>query len=182
MVKPWFFFLAHLCSRILNRKYCFLYHLKCISLYSIYNLAIAILPTKITDFNKKTQLRGCFCINEAKLCDLFAVCSRLFFKIRIIAPPVASLAAPYSHPYHIALPHPEWNTPCEADLLLPYIRISSVLSFLQSLPCVRVSRLSLYAASFLTAIGMRYYHVPIAHGAKAWLSLSGQREADILHC
>ena len=42
---------------------------------------------------------------------------------------------------------------------------------LQSLPCVRVFHLSLYTASFLTAIGMRYYHVPIAHRSKAWLSL-----------
>ena len=42
---------------------------------------------------------------------------------------------------------------------------------LQSLPCVRVFHLSLYTASVLTAIGMRYYHVPIAHRSKAWLSL-----------
>ena len=77
--------------------------------------------------------------------------------------------------------HPELNIPCEADLLFPYIRLSSVLPFLQNQPCARVFHLSLYTASFLTAIGMRYYHVPIAHSLKAWLSLSGQRGTDVLH-
>ena len=77
--------------------------------------------------------------------------------------------------------NPELNIPCEADLLLPYIRLSSVLPFLQSLSCVRVFHLSLYTASFLTAIGMRYCHVPIAHRSKAWLSLSEQRGTDVLH-
>ena len=33
----------------------------------------------------------------------------------------------------------------------------------------------------VTAIGMRYCHVPIAHRLKAWLSLSGQRGTDFLH-
>ena len=93
---------------------------------------------------------------------------------------IASLVVPYSRPFHLTSPHPEWNTPCGADLLLPYIRLSSVLPFLLSLPCVRVSHLSLYTASFLTAIVMRYYHVPIAHMSKAWLSLSGQRGTDVL--
>ena len=76
---------------------------------------------------------------------------------------IASLVVRYLPLYHTTLPHPELNIPCEADLLLPYIRLSSVLPFLQSLPCVRVFHLSLYTASFLTAIGMRYYHAPIAH-------------------
>ena len=76
---------------------------------------------------------------------------------------IASLVVRYLPLYHTTLPHPELNIPCEADLLLPYIRLSSVLPFLQSLPCVRVFHLSIYTASFLTAIGMRYYHVPIAH-------------------
>ena len=76
---------------------------------------------------------------------------------------IASLVAPYLLLYHSTLPHPELNIPCGADLLLPYIRLSSVLPFLQSLPCVRVFHLSLYTASFLTAIGRRYSHVPIAH-------------------
>ena len=75
---------------------------------------------------------------------------------------IASLVVRYLPLYHSTLPHPEWNIPCGADLLLPYIRLSSVLPFLQSLPSVRASP-SLYTASFLTAIGMRYYHVPIAH-------------------
>ena len=76
---------------------------------------------------------------------------------------IASLVVRYLPLYHTTLPHPELNIPCGADLLLPYIRLSSVLPFLQSLPCVRASHLSLYTASFLTAIGMRYYHAPIAH-------------------
>ena len=76
---------------------------------------------------------------------------------------IASLVVRYLPLYHTTLPHPELNIPCGADLLLPYIRLSSVLPFLQSLPCVRVFHLSLYTASFLTAIGMRYCHVPIAH-------------------
>ena len=40
---------------------------------------------------------------------------------------------------------------------------------------------SLMGGSFLTAIGMRYCHVQIAHRSKAWLSLSGQRGTDVLH-
>ena len=83
---------------------------------------------------------------------------------------IASLVVRYLPLYHSTSPHPEWNTPCGANLLLPYIRFSSVLPFLLSLPCVRVFHLSLYTASFLTAIGMRYYHAPIAHRLKAWLS------------
>ena len=122
-----------------------------------------------------------FCINKANLCGLSAICSCLFFKKRLIALPIASLVAQYSRSYHSTSPHPEWNTPCGVNLLLPYIRLSSVLPFLQSLPCVRVFHLSLYTASFLNAIGMRYYHVPIAHRSKAWLSLSGQRGTDFLH-
>ena len=66
---------------------------------------------------------------------------------------IASLVVRYLPLYHSTLPHPEWNTPCGVNLLLPYIRLSSVLPFLQSLPCVRVFHLSLYTASFLTAIG-----------------------------
>ena len=94
---------------------------------------------------------------------------------------IASLVVRYLPLYHTTSPHPELNIPCEADLSLPYIRLLSVLPFLQSLPCVRVFHLSLYTASFLTAIGMRYYHVPIAHSLKAWLLLSGQRGTDVLH-
>ena len=112
-----------------------------------------------------------FCINEANLCGLSAICSRLFFKKRLIAIPIASLVAQNSRSFHSTSPHPEWYILCGANLLLPYIRILSVLSFLQSQPCVRVFHLSLYTASVLTAIGMRYYHVPIAHRSKAWLLL-----------
>ena len=42
---------------------------------------------------------------------------------------IASLVAPYLLLYHTTLPHPEWNTPCWVNLLLPYIRLSSVLPF-----------------------------------------------------
>ena len=34
---------------------------------------------------------------------------------------IASLVVPYLPLYHSTLPHPEWNIPCGADLLLPYI-------------------------------------------------------------
>ena len=39
---------------------------------------------------------------------------------------IASLVVRYSRPFHLTLPHPEWNTPCGANLLLHYIRPSSV--------------------------------------------------------
>ena len=52
---------------------------------------------------------------------------------------IASLVVWYLPLYHSTSPHPEWNTLCGANLLLPYIRLSSVLPFLQSLPCARVS-------------------------------------------
>ena len=38
---------------------------------------------------------------------------------------IASPVAPYSPLYHSTSPHPEWNIPCGADLLLPYIRLSA---------------------------------------------------------
>ena len=62
---------------------------------------------------------------------------------------IASLVARYLPLYHSTSPHPELNIPCGADLLLPYIRLSSVLPFLQSLPCVRVFHLSLSINRFL---------------------------------
>ena len=65
---------------------------------------------------------------------------------------IASLVVRYLPLYHSTLPHPELNIPCGVNLLLPYIRFSSVLPFLQSLLCVRVFHLSLYTASFLIAI------------------------------
>ena len=89
----------------------------------------------------------------------------------IVLSVIASLVVRYLPLFHSTSPHPEWNIPCGADLLVPYIRLSSVLPFLQSLSCVRVFHISLFTASFLIAIGMRYYHVPIAHRLKAWLSL-----------
>ncbi|WP_337775312.1 hypothetical protein, partial [Prevotellamassilia timonensis] len=44
---------------ILNRRYCFLYHLRRISLCAFYIMANAISPTKITDSYEKVQLQGC---------------------------------------------------------------------------------------------------------------------------
>ena len=42
---------------------------------------------------------------------------------------IASLVVRYLPLYHTTLPHPELNIPCWADLLLPYIRLSSVLPY-----------------------------------------------------
>ena len=42
---------------------------------------------------------------------------------------IASLVVRYLPLYHTTLPHPEWNTPCWVNLLLPYIRLSTVLPF-----------------------------------------------------
>ena len=128
---------------------------------------VVILGTKVVLLAFKPLLHNPFLGEERKINSIIAM---------IVLLVIASLVARYLPLYHTTLPHPEWNIPCEADLLLPYIRLSSVLPFLQSLPCVRASHLSLYTASFLTAIGRRYYHVPIAHRSKAWLSLSGQRQ------
>ena len=48
---------------------------------------------------------------------------------------IASLVAPYSHSYHSASPHPEWNTPCGADLSLPLFGIfKSIVKRLQHQP------------------------------------------------
>ena len=118
----------------------------------------------------KPLLHNPFLWKERKINSIIAV---------IVLLVIASLVVRYLPLYHSTSPHPEWNTPYGANLLLPYIRLSSVLPFLQSLPCARVFHLSLYTAPFLTATGMRYCHVPIAHRSKAWLSLSGQRGIDI---
>ena len=42
---------------------------------------------------------------------------------------IASLVVPYLPLYHSTLQHLEWNTPCWVNLLLPYIRFSSLLPF-----------------------------------------------------
>ena len=42
---------------------------------------------------------------------------------------IASLVVWYLPLYHSTSPHPEWNTPCAVNLLLPYIRLSSVLPY-----------------------------------------------------
>ena len=133
---------------------------------------IVILRTKVVLLAYKPLLHKPFLWKERKINSIIAM---------IVLLVIASLVVRYLPLNHSTLPHPEWNTPCGANLLLPYIRFSSVLPFLQSLPCVRVFHLSLYTVSFLNAIGMRYYHVPIAHRSKAWLSLSGQRGTDFLH-
>ena len=38
---------------------------------------------------------------------------------------IASLVVLYLPLYHSTSPHPEWNTPCGVNLLLPYIRLSA---------------------------------------------------------
>ena len=123
---------------------------------------VVILRRKVVLLAFKLLSHNPFLWKERKINSIIAVIALLL---------IASLVVRYLPLDHSTLPHPEWNTPCGADLLLPYIRLSSVLPFLQSLSCVRVFHLSLYTASFLIAIGMRYYHVPIAHMSKARLSL-----------
>ena len=123
---------------------------------------VVILRTKVVLLAFKLLSHNPFLWKERKINSIIAVIALLL---------IASLVVRYLPLNHSTLPHPERNIPCGADLLLPYIRLSSVLPFLQSLSCVRVFHLSLYTASVLTAIGMRYYHVPIAHRLKAWLSL-----------
>ena len=131
-----------------------------------------ILRTNVVLLAFKPLLHNPFLWKERKINKNIAV---------IVLSLTASLVVRYLPLNHSTLPHPEWNTPCGADLLLPYIRLSSVLPFLLSLPCARVFHLSLYTASVLTAIGRRYCHVPIANMLKAGLSLSGQRGTDVLH-
>ena len=58
----------------------------------------------------KQQLHNPFLWKERKINSIIAVIAFLV---------IASLVAPYSHSYHSASPHPEWNTPCGADLSLP---------------------------------------------------------------
>ena len=114
---------------------------------------VVILRTKVVLLAFKPLLHNSFLWKERKINSFIAV---------IVLLVIASLVVRYLPLNHSTLPHPERNIPCGADLLLPYIRLSSVLPFLQSLPSVRASP-SLYTASFLTAIGRRYYHAPIAH-------------------
>ena len=123
---------------------------------------VVILRTKVVLLAFKLLSHNPFLWKERKINSIIAVIALLL---------IASLVVRYLPLNHSTLPHPEWNTPCGVNLLLPYIRLSPVLPFLQSLSCVRVFHLSLYTASFLIAIGMRYYHVPIAHMSKARLSL-----------
>ena len=123
---------------------------------------VVILRTKVVLLAFKPLLHNPFLWKERKINSIIAMIVLLL---------IASLVVLYLPLYHSTSPHPEWNTPCGVNLLLPYIRFLSVLPFLQNWPCVRVFHLSLYTASFLNAIGMRYYHVPIVHMSKARLSL-----------
>lgn len=74
--------------------------------------------------------------------QLTCFCNLLYFKIKPITPNNASLIVWYLPLYHRTSPPPLWNSLYGVDLLLPYIRFSSVLPFLQSLSCVRVFHLS----------------------------------------
>ena len=74
---------------------------RCITLCSIYLWAIAVLPTKITDYYEKHNCGVVLCVNWTNLCDGFAFCCLLSFKMRFITPLSVSLVVPYSLPYHI---------------------------------------------------------------------------------
>ena len=88
-----------------------------------------LLHAKVVPLAFKPLLHNPFLRKERKINSFIAV---------IVLLVIASLVVPYSHHYHSTSPHLERNTHCGADLLLPCIRFSSVLPFLQSLPCVRV--------------------------------------------
>ena len=104
---------------------------------------VVILRTKVVLLAYKPLSHNPFLWKERKINSFIAL---------IVLLVIASHVVRYLPLYHSTLPHPEWTTPCGVNLLLPYIRLSSVLPFLQSLPCARVFHLSLYTASFLIAI------------------------------
>ena len=87
---------------------------------------VVILRTKVVLLAFKLLSHKPFLWKERKINSIIAVIALLL---------IASLVVRYLPLNHSTLPHPEWNTPCGADLLLPYIRLSSVLPFLQSLSC-----------------------------------------------
>ena len=81
---------------------------------------VVILGTKVVLLAFKPLLHNPFLGEERKINSIIAM---------IVLLVIASLVARYLPLYHTTLPHPELNIPCEADLLLPYIRLSSVLPF-----------------------------------------------------
>ena len=88
-----------------------------------------LLHAKVVPLAFKPLLHNPFLRKERKINSFIAV---------IVLLVIVSLVVPYSLHYQSASPHLERNTPCRANLLLLNIRFSSVLPFLQSLPCVRV--------------------------------------------
>ena len=68
----------------------------------------------------KPLLHKTFLWKERKINSIIAVIALLL---------IASLVVRYLPLYHSTLPHPEWNTPCGVNLLLPYIRLSPVLPY-----------------------------------------------------
>ena len=89
--------------------YCFL------PLYSV-----LIWFTKVVLLAFKLLSHNPFLWKERKINSIIAV---------IVLLVIASLVVRYLPLYHSTLPHPEWNTPCGVNLLLPYIRLSSVLPY-----------------------------------------------------
>ena len=67
---------------------------------------VVILRTKVVLLAYKPLLHKPFLWKERKINSIIAVIVLLL---------IASIVAPYSRPFHLTSPHPEWNTPCGAN-------------------------------------------------------------------
>ena len=81
---------------------------------------VKLLYAKVVLLAFKPLLHNPFLWKERKINSIIAMIVLLL---------IASLVVSYLPLYHSALSHPEWNTPCGVNLLLPYIRLSPVLPY-----------------------------------------------------
>ena len=109
--SPFFYFICHIYIHFSKITNCDLKRI------------VVILRTKVVLLAFKPLLHNPFLWKERKINSFIAV---------IVLLVIASLVVRYLPLNHSTLPHPERNIPCGADLLLPYIRLSSVLPYFPS--------------------------------------------------
>lgn len=130
---------------------------------------------------RKHNCEVVFCINKANLCGFSVICSCLFFKMNFYSIINRFTRCTVLTPLPLSFATSRIEYPLRSKLItsLYSVFICSVV-FIE--PTLRPSFPPFSIYLFVqTAIEMRYYHVPIAHRSKAWLSLSGQRGMDVLH-
>ena len=128
---------------------------------------------------RKHNCEVVFCINKANLCGFSVICSCLFFKMNFYSIINRFTRCTVLTPLPLSFATSRIEYPLRSKLItsLYSVFICSVV-FIE--PTLRPSFPPFSIYRFLPDCNRKYYHVPIAHRSKAWLSLWGQRGTDVL--